>query len=74
MSFALPNTIKVMKYPTPSEGRVGIYEFICNTESDVSSLPKNIDGVNPGSVAVIASSATVYILNASNQWVKFGGD
>ena len=72
--FQLPNTIKVMKYPSPKDGRTGIYEFICNTDSDVSSLPKNVEGVNAGSVAVIASSATVYILNASGQWVKFGGD
>lgn len=73
MNFTLPNTIKVMKYPSPSDGRPGIYEFICNTESDVSSLPRNVDGVNPGSVAVICSTANVYILNASNSWVKFGG-
>lgn len=73
MAFQLPNTIKVMKYPSPKDGGIGIYEFICNTESDVSSLPTNVDGVNPGSAAVIVSNASVYLLNASNQWVKFGG-
>ena len=62
-----------MKYPSPKDGRAGIYEFICNTESDVSSLPTNVEGVNPGSAAVIVSNASVYLLNASNQWVKFGG-
>ena len=73
MTFTLPDSIKVMKYPTPSDGKPGIYEFICNTESDISSLPRNVDGVNPGSAAVVCSTAKVYLLNASNQWVEFGG-
>ena len=66
----LPNTIKVMKYPSPRDGRIGIYEFICNTQSDVSSLPTNESGVRPGSAALVAATSDIYILNASNQWVK----
>ena len=71
--FQLPNTIKVMRYPSPRDGRIGIYEFVCNTQSDVSSLPTNESGVKPGSAAFVSSTSDTYILNASNQWVKAGG-
>lgn len=35
-------------------------EFICDSEEDVSKLPKN---VAPGSVAIVAENGEVYILN-----------
>ena len=45
-------------------------EFICDTEADVSTLPECV----PGSTALICTTGDVYIVNASGQWVKFGGE
>ena len=44
-------------------------EFICDTEADVENLPQCC----PMSTAVVADSGSVYIVNASGNWVKFGG-
>lgn len=44
-----------------------VTEFIADTEADVANLPTT---VYPGSTCIVANTATVYILNASNQWVK----
>lgn len=40
--------------------------FICDTESDVENLPTNR---TPGSVAKVASTSNIYILNSSGKWI-----
>lgn len=44
-------------------------EFICDTDSDFSKLPK----ANPGDTAVSAATGNVKVVNASGNWVDFGG-
>lgn len=46
-----------------------IREFICDTDADFANLPE----AAPGSTALSAATGTVMIVNASGQWVKFGG-
>ena len=43
--------------------------YMLDTDADVASLPEN----NPGSSAISAASGKVYIVNASGEWVEFGG-
>lgn len=45
------------------------YEYLCDTEEDVSNLPTCCTG----STALVCDTGNVYIVNASGQWVKFGG-
>ena len=45
-------------------------EFILDTEADVAELPECCSG----STALVCSTGNVYIVNASGQWVKFGGE
>ena len=51
--------------------KFGVAEYICDTPADVQDLPVN-DG--PGSIALIVSNATVYILNGQKEWKVLGGD
>lgn len=44
-------------------------EFICDTEADVASLP---DCCSQSS-AIVVETGNVYIVNASGNWVPFGG-
>ena len=44
-------------------------DFIVDTEADVSALPQCCTG----STALVAQSGTAYIVNASGDWVVFGG-
>ena len=45
-------------------------DFICDTDADFADLPKG----NPGDTAVSAETANVYVVNASGNWVPFGGE
>lgn len=45
-------------------------EFIADTEADVSALPQCV----PSSTALISATGDLYIVNASGEWVKFGGE
>lgn len=45
-----------------------IHEFICDTDTDFTLLPK----CDPGSTAVSVATGTVYVVNASGNWVEFG--
>lgn len=49
---------------------VNVKEFILDAEADVATLPECV----PGSTALVCASGNVYIVNASGQWVKFGGE
>lgn len=44
-------------------------EFICDTDADFADLPKS----NPGDTAVSAATCNVKVVNASGNWVDFGG-
>lgn len=44
-------------------------EFICDTDADFADLPKS----NPGDTAVSAATGNVKVVNASGNWVDFGG-
>lgn len=45
------------------------HEYIVDTESDIASLPD----CAVGSSALVVETATVYMVNASGNWVPFGG-
>lgn len=47
-----------------------IQEFVCDTDADFADLPK----CDPGSAAVSAETGNVYVVNASGDWVPFGGE
>lgn len=42
-------------------------EYLIDEDADVSILPKNY----PGSLALVAATSDVYILNNKKQWIKF---
>ena len=44
-------------------------EYICDRASDVSSLPKCCTG----STAMVIADGSVYMVNTSGVWTKFGG-
>lgn len=45
-------------------------EFLVDTDADVANLPECC----PGSTALVAATGNVYIVNASGNWVEFGGE
>ena len=45
-----------------------VSEFVCDTIADIANLPT--ESVYPGSVALVAENSSVYILNASREWVE----
>lgn len=45
-------------------------EYICDTDADFESLPK----AHAGDTAVSAATGNVYVVNATGEWVKFGGE
>lgn len=44
-------------------------EFLCDTESDVTSLP-GLDECAPGSNAFVVAGGSVYMMNHDGKWVK----
>lgn len=44
-------------------------EYLCDTDADFADLPK----AAPGSTAVSAATGNVMVVNASGEWVAFGG-
>lgn len=52
--------------PFPSEG---LREYLCDTDADFANLPESA----PGSTAVSAATGNVMVVNASGEWVAFGG-
>ena len=51
-----------------------IYEYVCDSESDVSSLPTGAIASNtrprPGSRAFVVNTCDVYTLNTTRTWIK----
>ena len=46
------------------------YDYIIDTDADVANLPKTCAA---GSIAISCASGKVFIVNASHNWVEFGG-
>lgn len=46
------------------------HSFMCDTDADFANLPECCTG----SVAVSAATCNVYVVNASGNWVPFGGE
>lgn len=46
-----------------------VRKYICDTEEDIADLPTCC----PQSTALVCSTGDVYVVNASGEWVKFGG-
>lgn len=53
-----------------------IYEYVCDSESDVSSLPTGAIASNtrprPGSRALVLATSAVYVLSTDRTWTKLG--
>lgn len=47
-----------------------VKEFVADTEEDIKDLPTKRDEVYPGSVCIVVSNATVYMLNNQMEWIK----
>ena len=45
------------------------YDYICDAEADVASLPECCTG----SSALVVESGAIYMVNASGVWAVFGG-
>jgi hypothetical protein len=45
-------------------------EFLCDTDADFANLPKSC----VGSTAVSVETGNVQVVNASGNWVAFGGE
>lgn len=45
-------------------------EYICDTDADFESLPK----AHAGDTAVSAATGNIKVVNASGEWVEFGGN
>ena len=56
-------------YKQNDDTQAYVTEYVADTESDVADLPTD---VYPGSTCIVAATASVYILNASKEWVKLG--
>lgn len=56
----------------------GMYmEFVCDTVGDINDLPTGVGGEGqtrprPGSMAIVANPAQLWMLNCSRQWVFMG--
>ena len=48
-----------------------IHDYIMDTDEDVASLPVTCAA---GSTALSCATAHVFIVNASGQWVRLGGE
>lgn len=47
----------------------GIKEFVCDTPDDLEDLP-SCSTCSMGSVAIIISTAEIFMLNSKKEWVK----
>ena len=46
-----------------------IHEYIVDTETDIDNMPQSCTG----SSALVVESGNIYMVNASDEWAKFGG-
>ena len=43
-------------------------KYVVDSEADIVNLPETA----AGGIAMVASTGKIYMMNASNEWVKFG--
>lgn len=60
--------VKIENGVYTKDGTILVKEFIVDSDADFANLPE----AAPGSIALSPSGA-IMIVNASNEWVKFGG-
>ncbi|MBQ1232117.1 MAG: hypothetical protein IIX86_01155 [Clostridia bacterium] len=60
--------VKIENGVYTKDGTILVKEFIVDSDADFANLPK----AAPGSTA-LSPSGKVMIVNASGEWVKFGG-
>lgn len=46
-----------------------VFEYLCDTDNDFANLPQ----CPAGSQALSVATGTIKVVNASGQWVTFGG-
>lgn len=56
-------------YKQNDDTQAYVTEYVADNDEDIANLPTT---VYPGSTCIVASTASVYILNASREWVKLG--
>lgn len=56
-------------YKQNDDTQAYVTEFVADNDEDIASLPTT---VYPGSTCIVAATASVYILNASREWIKLG--
>lgn len=61
--------IKLVDREWSSQLESYVNEYIVDTEVDIASLPECC----AGSSALVVETAAVYMVNASGEWVPFGG-
>lgn len=64
MSFWVDPKVKV--------GNNKQYDFIADTEADVSNLPTEADEIDIGASCLVIESANVYMLNSQRVWTPLG--
>lgn len=60
--------VKIENGVYTKDGTILVKEFIVDSDADFANLPQ----AAPGSTA-LSPSGTVMVVNASGNWVKFGG-
>lgn len=60
---------KLMEIPVDKSTPEYVCEYLCDSDSDVASLPT----CAPSSTAIVIDSGALYIVNTSGKWAKFGG-
>lgn len=61
--------VKIENGVYTKDGTILVKEFIVDSDADFANLPKAASG----STALCPASGTVMVVNASGEWVKFGG-
>ena len=59
--------MSINAYKENDTSKYNLTEYLCDTKADVISLPTD---VAIGSVALVAETTDVYILNGSREWVS----
>lgn len=49
---------------------VYVTEFVADTEDDIKDLPTEPSKVYPGSTCIVVATASVYMLNNQQEWIK----
>ena len=47
-----------------------VNDYVADTAEDVTTLPNS----GTGSTAIVVATGEIYMVNASGEWAKFGGE